>query len=240
MKLIIFLLLNLCFLNKINSYLISNLININKRNDLKYIFNQKNSRLAKLRCEASESLDVLDQIINEVVVNSTTEVNNNIIEIPTEITNSNDDKDLEYHPIDTSYCLCSQCKTAYLLDINRMGPKGCRVQCIMCNKDWFQTPDRLMKTSTSHFLTIMKSEKIAEVKKILDDKNFPKYPRVDKIGVFIGNLPYTYTEKEIGDLFGDYGITNIALVRDNELQSKGFAFIEVYINTIIYAYIYDI
>ena len=190
----------------------------------------------KLRCDTSENIDILDQIINEVVINSTTDnvINNDIIEMSTEITNASD-TDIEYQPIDTSYCMCSQCKTAYLLDINGIGPKGCRVQCNMCNKDWFQTPDRLMKTSTSHFITIMKTEKISEVKKILDDKNFPKYPRVDKIGVFVGNLPYTYTEKEIGDLFGEYGITNIALVRDNEQQSKGFAFVEVY-HHILYLY----
>jgi RNA recognition motif-containing protein len=85
----------------------------------------------------------------------------------------------------------------------------------------------MMKTDDNHYVKKMSESKINEIKKILDDKNFPKYPKVDKVGVFVGNLPYTYTEKEIGDLFGEYGITNIALVRDNDGLSKGFAFVEV-------------
>jgi RNA recognition motif-containing protein len=73
----------------------------------------------------------------------------------------------------------------------------------------------------------MTDDKVAEIKKIISENNFPKYPRVDKVGVFVGNLPYTYTEKEIGDLFAEYGITNIALVKGTDGMSKGFAFIEV-------------
>lgn len=35
------------------------------------------------------------------------------------------------------------------------------------------------------------------------------------------------SQKEIADLFGDYGLTGVSLVRDAEGQSKGFAFLEV-------------
>ena len=73
----------------------------------------------------------------------------------------------------------------------------------------------------------MTEEKINEVKKIIAEKNWPKYPRVDKFGIFVGNLPYTYEEKDLGDLFGEYGLTGITLVRDTEGRSKGFAFLEV-------------
>ena len=38
---------------------------------------------------------------------------------------------------------------------------------------------------------------------------------------------YFIFQKEITDLFGDYGLTGLSLVRDADGQSKGFAFLEV-------------
>ena len=38
---------------------------------------------------------------------------------------------------------------------------------------------------------------------------------------------YFAFQKEITDLFGDYGLTGLSLVRDADGQSKGFAFLEV-------------
>ena len=49
----------------------------------------------------------------------------------------------------------------------------------------------------------------------------------DRIGIFVGNLPYEYDEQNIGDLFGEYGVRQISLIRDPEGLSKGFAFVEV-------------
>jgi predicted Zn finger-like uncharacterized protein len=134
--------------------------------------------------------------------------------------------DAVYYPVGTTYCMCSQCKTAYLMTTAQLG-RGARVQCGICNKDWYQTVERLMTTSKTQYITGMGEGKIKEVQRILADKNFPRYPRVDKVGVFVGNLPYTYGEKELADLFAEYGLTNISLVTDNEQQSKGFAFLEV-------------
>ena len=126
-----------------------------------------------------------------------------------------------------TFCLCTVCKTAYLIDAAKLGAKGSRVECSVCGKDWFQTPERLLKTGEQTFLSPLPQAKIREVKRILADSNVPKYPRVDKIGIFVGNLPYTFTEKELELLFAEYGLTNVVVVRDKEQQSKGFAFIEV-------------
>ena len=105
--------------------------------------------------------------------------------------------------------------------------RGLRVRCSLCEKEWFQSIERLMQADEIHAIQRMTDTKISEIQKILAEKNYPKYPKVEKVGVFVGNLPYSYTEKEIGDIFAEYGVTNIALVRGPDGLSKGFAFVEV-------------
>ena len=133
----------------------------------------------------------------------------------------------DFHPVGTTYCLCGNCKTAYLMDAAQLGGKGRRVVCNICSKDWFQTVDKLLVSGESFLLQPMDDAKIESVKKILDGNNTLRYPLVDKVGVFVGNLPYSFTEKELGDLLSEYGLLSIALVKNAEMQSKGFAFVEV-------------
>lgn len=130
-------------------------------------------------------------------------------------------------PIGTTYCTCSNCKTAYLLDGKALNFRGNKVRCEVCNKEWFQTTDRLFRTDDTNELLPMPKETVQDVKRILAEGNALRYSRVDKVGVFIGNLPYSYTEKEIEELLAEYGVINVSLVRDADQQSKGFAFVDV-------------
>lgn len=147
-------------------------------------------------------------------------------------TNSNTDT--------TTYLMCSACKTAYLMTARDLGPRGSRVQCSVCGKEWFQTVDRLLTLTELTTIEPMTQEKIDDVKRILADSNFPRHPRADKVGIFVGNLPYTYDEKQIEELFQEYGITNISLVKDPEGLSKGFAFLEVNYCSLMYIYLLPI
>lgn len=130
-------------------------------------------------------------------------------------------------PANTSFFMCSACKAAYLVADRAISGRGSRVRCKICEKDWFQTMDRTLKTDAVHVLETMSSKSMADLKRIIADKNWPRYSRAPKFGIFVGNLPYTYEEKDLIDLFAEYGVTQVSLVRDNEGQSKGFAFIEV-------------
>jgi len=134
---------------------------------------------------------------------------------------------LEYRPDGTAYITCGACKTAYVVQDNMFKRGGARVKCSVCMKEWFQNGEKLQATDDENKLVSMSQTKVDEVKRIIADRNFPKYPRVDKIGVFIGNLPYTYDEKDIMNLIAEYGVTSVSLVKDPEGQSKGFAFAEV-------------
>lgn len=47
--------------------------------------------------------------------------------------------------------------------------------------------------------------------------------------LYVGNLPYTATEEELKELFGQAGtVTSVAVIKDRESgRSKGFAFVEM-------------
>ena len=134
--------------------------------------------------------------------------------------------DAVFQPFGSSYIMCSSCKTAYVMSEEEIG-KGKRVQCGVCEKEWFQSTDRLLKIGNENQIYNMTEGKITEIKRMINDHQWPKFPKIDRFGVFVGNLPYTYGEKELSDLFAEYGVTGISLVKDAEQNSKGFAFVEV-------------
>lgn len=47
--------------------------------------------------------------------------------------------------------------------------------------------------------------------------------------LYVGNLPYTATEEELSQMFGQAGtVTSVAIIKDRETgRSKGFAFVEM-------------
>ncbi len=49
------------------------------------------------------------------------------------------------------------------------------------------------------------------------------------IRIYVGNLPYTYSEAEVAQLFAPYGeIREVRVITDRDTrQSKGFAFVEL-------------
>jgi RNA recognition motif-containing protein len=49
------------------------------------------------------------------------------------------------------------------------------------------------------------------------------------VRIYVGNLPYTFTYEQVGQLFAPYGeVRELRLITDRETrQSKGFAFVEL-------------
>ena len=129
--------------------------------------------------------------------------------------------------ISSTYVMCGACKTAYMMDLKDLGQRGARVKCSVCEKEWFQTPQRILKLDQGDFMSPLTDTKIEEAKRIVAERKFTRGPMTDRIGIFVGNLPYEFDEQRIGDLFGEYGIRQISLIRDPEGLSKGFAFVEV-------------
>ena len=147
-------------------------------------------------------------------------------EIKLKLVSAKDKGGIKYLEDGTQYIMCSQCKSSFLYDEEQFGAKGRKVKCGVCEKEWFQSGNRVLTTDKNNSLMGMTEEKVAEIRKSIDMRNWPRFPKTDRIGVFVGNLPYNYDEKEIGEIFAEYGITNISLVRDPTGLSKGFAFVE--------------
>jgi RNA recognition motif. (a.k.a. RRM, RBD, or RNP domain) len=51
--------------------------------------------------------------------------------------------------------------------------------------------------------------------------------RIDKMDIYVGNLPYTATEEDVSGLFAAYGpVERVKIITDRETgRSKGFAFV---------------
>lgn len=105
--------------------------------------------------------------------------------------------------------------------------KGSRVKCSVCQKEWYQSFERLPTTSKAVYLTDLQEEKIKEVKRIISDTNVPKYPRIDRHEIFVGSIPFSYSDANLAELFAEYGIVNSYIVKDQQQSSRGFGFVEV-------------
>ena len=128
---------------------------------------------------------------------------------------------------DRTYCFCSRCKSAFFMDEAKLGSTGSRVMCSVCNRDWFQTTGSLLKAGNAALVLSMPPEQIEQAKRNAAG-NFARYIHKTKATVFVGNLPTSYTEKDIEEIFAEYGILSTQLIRDKtDGTSKGFAFLEV-------------
>eukprot|EP01040_Poterioochromonas_malhamensis_P002835 gene2835-3019_t len=105
--------------------------------------------------------------------------------------------------------------------------KGSRVKCSVCQKEWYQSFERLPTTSKAVYLTDLQEEKIKEVKRIISETNVPKYPRIDRHEIFVGSIPFSYSDANLAELFAEYGIVNSYIVKDQQQNSRGFGFVEL-------------
>lgn len=126
------------------------------------------------------------------------------------------------------YCQCSQCKTAYEVSETDFGINGKLVKCSVCDKVWFQSQQRLLKKGSTTSLVDVPHEKLQALRSAKTwETSAVKLPKPRKIEAFIGNLPPHFEEKDLLELFAEYGVLALSVARDSEGQNKGFAFIQV-------------
>lgn len=185
-------------------------------------------------CFTSESnFNSLENLIDNVgTVEITTESNsrianlNNDMGVTTnhgiELANWEDNEE-------ASFCTCVICKSSYIVDETKLGVGGSQVKCTVCGRQWLLSKIKLHKIGSTTHVTNMTNSTVSETKKILKVQEFLKTPLRDTFGIYIANLPYEYGENDIIDLFGEYGILNVKIIRNLDTGvSKGYAFIKVY------------
>lgn len=145
-----------------------------------------------------------------------------------DIADTSSSQQSRFAPEGTHYCQCGYCKSAYILPKTMIEKeKGSRVKCSVCQKEWYQSFEKLATTSKAVYLTDLQEEKIKEVKRIISDTNVPKYPRIDRHEIFVGSIPFSYSDANLAELFAEYGIVNSYIVKDQQQNSRGFGFVEV-------------
>jgi hypothetical protein len=139
-----------------------------------------------------------------------------------------------------------RCQASFPIDMTEVfgskklkgGGRGKRVECSVCGNNWFQTTDRgLIQVSNDDSNTVISAftdSQVQEMKGLRDDSrqsgaggNRKWTGPCKPAEVFVGNIPFSYTESDVGDLFAEYGITQIRIGKSPENESRGFALVTV-------------
>ena len=210
----LFILIMFLLMNEITSFATKGLLRSN-------LYNNKWHLYSESEITTSSSSETTEITTEADITTETTNLNDPII-VDDTIVENNLPQGVK---LDDKYIQCGACKSVYIITEKQLGERGRRVHCNVCDKEWYQTLERVMTVDDGVMLNMISEEKIPEIRRNIQTRNFRS--RGNGIGIFVGNLPYSYTEEEIGGLFAEYGILQISLVRDAEGESKGFAFLEV-------------
>ncbi|CAN0158407.1 unnamed protein product, partial [Hapterophycus canaliculatus] len=98
--------------------------------------------------------------------------------------------------------------------------RGRIIECSVCHNKWFQTAERAL-TLTENFL--MKGWTEDRAKDAAESvKRFAGFD------LFVGNIPFSVSEKDLGAIFGNFGeVKSASLVTDENGESKGYGSIKM-------------
>ena len=125
----------------------------------------------------------------------------------------------------TRYVQCAACKSSYVIDMTNM-ETDFKARCSVCSKVWFQRRDLILTLNeTTQELIPISNEAVAAAKNLIAMKRSPRGALVNRTTIYVGNLPLIYNEKDILDIFAEYGVVNINTGKS--FTGCGFAFLEV-------------
>jgi DNA-directed RNA polymerase subunit RPC12/RpoP len=138
-------------------------------------------------------------------------------------------------PLNTPYCICPQCKSAYFLKEKHLAEAYSRsrnvaliMRCSLCSKEWFQDLSRISVANDSMIFQDIDEDQQNEIRaKLMTVPYLRGSPVPPKYSLFVSNIPSEYTRIDFAELFAEYGILNAFLVCDYQQQSRGFGFVHV-------------
>ena len=109
-----------------------------------------------------------------------------------------------------TYTSCGNCKAAYTLTSEMLGPDGRRVKCAVCGNVWFQSPDKLNTLRAGFALEPFPVEQYKAGGMVRDSNardgggnrgppagGVLKHTRTGAVTLFVGNMPFSMSDDKI-------------------------------------------
>eukprot|EP00613_Pedinella_sp_CCMP2098_P001850 CAMPEP_0171629658 /NCGR_PEP_ID=MMETSP0990-20121206/22338_1 /TAXON_ID=483369 /ORGANISM="non described non described, Strain CCMP2098" /LENGTH=164 /DNA_ID=CAMNT_0012198425 /DNA_START=186 /DNA_END=680 /DNA_ORIENTATION=+ len=129
-----------------------------------------------------------------------------------------------------TYVQCGKCKAVYSISLETLG-KGKKMACGLCSHSWWQTADRMQDLREGWKMADMPQPRMDQIKSNMLQGRSPNFVPGKAKGeatIFIGNLPFDFSESDITEMFAGYGaVASVTLVHHENGQSKGYAFVEM-------------
>jgi hypothetical protein len=159
-----------------------------------------------------------------------------------------------FAPVGISYFHCPRCRSAFVEDEEMQSKmeslqdivSGMQVKCSVCSNSWFHLLNMKQRQTTKSLALLSLTEEQIVTKQM-------KYRRLsssasstagyhdfrtrgpkESYSLFVAGLPYEYGEKQVSDLFAEYGLTRISLGKDEFGNFRGFAFLDVRFSVLSY------
>jgi len=139
-------------------------------------------------------------------------------------------------PGDTEITQCGKCRASYVITPEMLGEEGRRVKCAVCGNAWFQSPGRLFTAREGTSFKAYDVEAYQERAPPRQRRELPsqddvqgktRHHRRGAITLFVGNLPFSYTEDDLRSLMETHGpIASISIIVDAETgRARGYGFV---------------
>jgi predicted Zn finger-like uncharacterized protein len=143
----------------------------------------------------------------------------NIVQLQASATLQASSADLQVN----TYVRCGKCQTAYALSESDLGGRGRRLECSVCNHSWFQTKDRIMSVRDGYEMVPLPQTDLDRIAANIEQGKSPKFMGEAKL--YVGNIAFECHEDDLYQVFSDYGVGDVSLVRDEEGKNRGFGFV---------------
>jgi hypothetical protein len=128
-----------------------------------------------------------------------------------------------------NFVKCIKCGSLYKFD-ELVDQSGTVVKCGVCDSQWRVFLGTVSKGDGNYCTLSPLSDTAVQAvrKQVLEMKKPNVKMHAKKQYVYVGNLPNSYEETDVQDLFAEYGVVNVNMVKDAQtLEFRGFAFVEV-------------
>ena len=124
---------------------------------------------------------------------------------------------------------CGACKAVYAIDMDMLGSgAGAKVRCEVCGNVWFQSAARVNSLFDGFELKPYDAEKAKQYEESAAGRAPPPRRVAGAATLFVANLPFSFGDADLADLFAGCGdLASATVVRDDDGRSRGFGFVDV-------------